>query len=217
MRCRRRRVAHRALRYHSSVFRPHREMIRRFFAPVPDLAVAVERAVARLRSSPGRVIGVHVRRGDYVQSSDGAPAWRDTGPFFATPMPWLREALRSRTAASAGEVTLLVCSDDATPVLEELSEFRTCSAAQALGDSFTREGDERAWAEMLLLSRCDELLVSNSTFSFFAALLGEDALECWRPDPAASRFVCFDPWDAYPLLGAARAPKAKKRKHQDDS
>ncbi len=53
--------------------------------------------------------------------------------------------------------------------------------------------------------RCDALAVSNSTFSFAAAMLASAAPRgrrflAVRPEPAARRLQRFDPWDALPIL-----------------
>ena len=58
---------------------------------------------------------------------------------------------------------------------------------------------------------CDALAVSNSTFSFSAAMLAAERaaraapavallFTASRPDPAARALVPFDPWDAAPTL-----------------
>ena len=75
---------------------------------------------------------------------------------------------------------------------------------------------------------CDALAISNSTFSFSAAMMasaaaaekrrcccsgGDDAngshshaaFRVVRPDPAARALVPFDPWDALPTLKRGNA------------
>ena len=50
----------------------------------------------------------------------------------------------------------------------------------------------------------DRLAISNSTFSFTAAMLNQrspsSAHAFVRPVPDARALVPFDPWDSYPLL-----------------
>ena len=78
-------------------------------------------------------------------------------------------------------------------------------AYAALVAAFGGGDDGAALADWAFLSRCDALAISNSTFSFSAAMLaaqrrGGDAFLAVRPDPRARALVPLDPWDAPPTL-----------------
>jgi len=52
-----------------------------------------------------------------------------------------------------------------------------------------------------MMTQADVLGISNSTFSFSAAMLNERATMFLRPHwDFRTRFTSFDPWDAEPLL-----------------
>ena len=85
----------------------------------------------------------------------------------------------------------------------------------------------RLFADWWALGQADALAISNSTFSFTAAMLAcpprtpvepnrpdaaaEPAVahRFWRPDPEAGALVPFDPWDAKPLLTCSEAAAAR--------
>jgi hypothetical protein len=84
-------------------------------------------------------------------------------------------------------------------------------AYAALVAAFGGGDDGAALADWFALARCDVLAISNSTFSFSAAMLAtagaEEGSRCARavrPDPAAQALVPFDPWSAPPTLNCAR-------------
>ena len=69
--------------------------------------------------------------------------------------------------------------------------------------------DGAALADWFALCRCDALAISNSTFSFSAAMLAAHAAPgggcgfvAARPDPRLGAMAAFDPWDAPSTLNA---------------
>ena len=70
--------------------------------------------------------------------------------------------------------------------------------------------DGAALADWFALCRCDALAISNSTFSFSAAMLaahvaGDAAFVAARPDPRVGAMASFDPWDAPSTLNVRDA------------
>ena len=59
------------------------------------------------------------------------------------------------------------------------------------------------------VSQADRLAISNSSFSFTAAMLNTGAQEFVRPDPDLRSLVPFEPWDAQILLPPAIAGETK--------
>ena len=54
--------------------------------------------------------------------------------------------------------------------------------------------------DFYILTRADAVAISNSSFSFFAAMLNDRARHFVRPDLDAGRLISFDPWNAPVLL-----------------
>ena len=88
------------------------------------------------------------------------------------------------------------------------------AAHAACGNQLTDRALEALcdWQAMRL---ADVLATANSTFSFTAAMLSRlppdsavrptaGCSRFWRPDPETRAMVVFEPWDAMPLLNAAR-------------
>ena len=91
---------------------------------------------------------------------------------------------------------------------------RWAAAHAACGDALT-DGALEMLCDWAALRAADVVAVSNSTFSFSAALLADapraapppDVARFWRPHPAQRRLVPFEPWDASPTLNAATFEK----------
>jgi hypothetical protein len=90
------------------------------------------------------------------------------------------------------------------------AELAGDDAYAALVDACGGGDDGVALADWFALCRCDTLAVSNSTFSFSAAMLAAHAATpgafvAARPDPRAGVMADFDPWDAPSTLNARDA------------
>lgn len=151
----------------------HTTLIRDLFRPVPAIRKEAEQVVDAARAQGDFLVGVHVRHHDYRAFMDG----RYFYPFqtYVTLMHALAATVMPRRA------TFLVCSDEA----------QDPSIANDLPVTFSSMGPVHdLWA----LSRCDLLMGPPSTFSTWAAFLGEAPL--WEiddphlePDPT----VCLVP------------------------
>jgi hypothetical protein len=166
----------------SSVYAPERRWFRELFRPVGEVAVTVNAAAEKLRQRGGTIIGLHLRRGD-----------KTSGRHALTPLDaytgWLRERWRSWRSPA-----LFIATDDPR-VVTEFSEFQPILAAELGGE--TNPG---FYLDFFLLTQSDLLLISNSTFSFAAAMLNERATQFIRPIPDRRELIEFDPWDALPVL-----------------
>ena len=150
---------------------------------------------------------------------------------------WLQRTL---AGWSGGPVpVVLLCSDDPGAALPALQPFGACTlvrflvshaapvtrsntashvqaelagadAYSALVEACGGGDDGAALADWFALCRCDALAVSNSTFSFSAAMLaahaapgGATSFLAARPDPHARALTAFDPWSAPSTLKLA--------------
>ena len=90
------------------------------------------------------------------------------------------------------------------------AELAGAEAYSALVDACGGGDDGGALADWFALCRCDALAVSNSTFSFSAAMLaaqaassGASGFVAARPDPRTGALTAFDPWNAPSTLKLA--------------
>jgi hypothetical protein len=111
---------------------------------------------ACLEAAGGRtVIGVHVRRGDYLESEDLGGVC-DEG-YYA-------RAIESLSPGTADPL-LLFFSDDLDWCRERLGKGR-----ESVYVDWNRRAD--SWRDMRLMTFCDGLAISNSSFGWWGARLG---------------------------------------------
>jgi hypothetical protein len=121
---------------------------------------AAHETIERARGGSGPVVGVHLRRGDRGLGG-GAYA-----PFSTLPAEYYRTAAKRFPAAT----NFLVFSDSP-------DDIAWCRAHLGLGDdarvSFSDGRD--AVLDLFALTRCDHVIISAGTFSWWAAYLGDNA------------------------------------------
>lgn len=179
---------------HTRCLQPHQAFFRSLFQPVPDLRDALEAGLAQLRSHGKTIIGLHIRRGDFVRLPMA-------GFTLVVPLEWWCEWL-DRMWHQFDQPVLFLCSDELERVLPAFAKFKpiTCNdlaielpQLQAINAEF--------YIDFFMLSQCDVVGISNSIFSFAACLLNERGQQFFRPCWDFSiKFVQFDPWNSLPLL-----------------
>jgi hypothetical protein len=102
-------------------------------------------------------VGLHVRRGDYVQMADKHP------PIT---YDYIREAVRHMN--SLGLFSFIVCSDDLAWCKEN---FR---GLEVYGNEFSYSHGNTPAEDMALLSCCTAQIISNSSFSWWSAYLNRN-------------------------------------------
>lgn len=113
--------------------------------------------VNNLRSDTRTVVAVHVRRGDYLLAQKDEKLKKELPPTM--PATYFKEAMRKFTL----DTTFLVFSDspeDLAWCVHHLSDFPT----------FFAEGNSTL-EDFALMRECDHNIISNSTFSWWAAWL----------------------------------------------
>ena len=179
---------------HTADLAPDRAFIRGLFRFVPEFAQAAGRRLAKLRTRRPRILAVHLRRGDYGY-----------GHFFRAPCAWYEEWLR-RSGFDPAEWLVYVCSETPDAYRRRFAGFQTADASDLGG-----KADVAAYLDFYVLTQADYVLTANSSFSFMAAMLNENARGFARPCARQEALVAFDPWDAPVLLRHAPAPEVHRR------
>lgn len=189
--------------YHSSYYAPYCQQIREMFCPVPKVLRRLLPAVDKLRNVKKIIVGIHLRRGDYGRRI-----------FAITPTSWyLRwldkhyEALdRPQVFIATEDVSLVKDFAKYNPQTMETLEINLVKEPLA---NFNHLGWDIAthnvrafdfYPDFYLLTQCNVILMPNSTFSFFAAMLAPRLKELWRSCLDAGEFIQVDPWNSCPLL-----------------
>jgi hypothetical protein len=161
------------------------------FKPGQKVLGLLDQALDKLRSEGKTIVAIHLRKSDYGY-----------GRFWVAPSSWYLVWLRTIWARLERPV-LYIASDIAGPH-PDFADFTPWSADQL--------GVEIPGANFLvdhhILRHADHLAISNSSFSFVAAMLNARALSFLRPDPNLRELIPFDPWASEVLRDAIVEPQA---------
>lgn len=180
---------------HTHLFRPYQQYFRSLFQPVSDLKIALENSLNILRSKGKTIIGIHIRRGDYVTEPR-------VGFTLVFPTKWYCGWLDDIWSELEDPV-LFLCSDDLESVIHDFAQYSpiTSKDLEVRFPERMQDLDIEFYADFFILSSCDVVVTSNSNFSFVACMLNERAKKFVRPHwDFSSKFLVFDPWDSEPLL-----------------
>jgi FkbM family methyltransferase len=172
--------------YDTVHYAPYRDLFRSLFQPTPAVEEPLRRAVERLRAGGRTVVALHLRRGDY--------GYRQ---FYVAPSAWYLDLLRRLWPTLANPV-LFIASDEPQKVLADFKEFNPITSA----DLDLAMPDAPFYPDFYLMTQCDILCISNSSYSFAAAMLNDRASAFYRPHLGLNRLIPFDPWNAPPLLNS---------------
>jgi FkbM family methyltransferase len=166
--------------YNAKYYAQHKEFFRSLFKPVQTVAIKMQTALERLRTMGKTVVGLHLRRGDYGY-----------GEFFIAPSEWYKKWLRDLWQ-TLDEPVLFIASDELNKVIDEFAEYNPVTARDLGVDLPQAE----FYPDFYLLSQCNVVAISNSSFSFAACLLNEQGKFFFRPHRQTKKLIAFDPWDS---------------------
>lgn len=140
-------------RYFSSIA----DEIRRYFQPREPLGAAAQAATGKIAES-ALPVSVHVRRGDYLQSSTAAV-------HGVLDKDYYRKALAEIEDRVGHSPDLFVFSDDRDAAAQVLNSIMPSRVTYVQGDP------SRPWEDMALIARCRHHVLANSSFSWWGAWL----------------------------------------------
>jgi hypothetical protein len=183
--------------WHTSNYGPFRSFIYDCFRVKPDLKAFLDSEINQKLcplASNSTLVGIHIRLGDYKDISASSFG-------YCAPIKWYLEWLESMWPKLNNPV-LFVASDEIDRVEKEFASFnpKTCRSLgiempknyQGLGADF--------FPDWYILTQCNVLAISNSTFSFTACLLNQRENSQFYRAHYADRIVQFDPWDSDPVI-----------------
>ncbi|WP_454021078.1 glycosyltransferase [Azospirillum sp. Marseille-Q6669] len=162
----------------------HRDFLRRLFRLRADWSEPVDAAVAGLRAQGRTLVVLHVRRGDYAGFDKRELPW-----YRIVPTLWHRAWLEAVWPTLADPI-LHIATDDPGAVLPEFEDYAQLDAAALRAAT----GMPAHVLDFALLARADRLVLANSSFSRFAALLAGPEQQAVLPDFQAKGFVPYEPW-----------------------
>lgn len=180
---------HGYFQFHTQYHARHKEYFQSLFKPVPEVAEKVIEALDRLRSKGKTVVGLHLRRGDYRSVHTVVPY------LTVAPSGWYKEWLDGLWE-TLDEPVLFIASDEIETVVGDFADYNPITVK----DLGVEMPEAPFYPDFYILSQCDILAISNSTFSFTAAMLNERCKFFFRPNLRKQKMIAFDPWNSEPLL-----------------
>ncbi len=173
------------------LYKLHKDFIlKNLFLPCKDFVSIINTCLKKFDKYE-TVIGIHIRKGDFVTNP--------LGQAFQFPIPvkfivnWL-----AANISSFSKPAILVCSDNEDAYKEiEKAGFEVFTVKKLIPKIATDFKYEQL--EWELLRRCDVLVNSNSTFSFSSAMLSLKNPACYKFSLTENIFFRYDPWESEPL------------------
>ncbi|MBD2128319.1 alpha-1,2-fucosyltransferase [Microcoleus sp. ZQ-A2] len=181
--------------FHTRLIAPYKEYFRTLFQPVMELKAPLEDSLNILRSKGKTIVGIHIRRGDYITGPQA-------GFTLAFPAKWYCEWLDGIWNELDNPV-LFLCSDELDSILPEFKKFSpvVCQDLEVKIPESMQDLNLEFYLDFFILSNCDVVCISNSTFSFLACMLNEREKIFVRPHwDFSTKFTVFDPWNSEPML-----------------
>jgi hypothetical protein len=176
--------------YHTHYYAPDQAFLRDVFQPAPHLRRRLDLGWERIARRGKTAVGIHVRRGDYGY-----------GIFYLTPVEWYQRWLEE-VWPTLDDPFLYVASDDPA-VTAAFARYQPVTAQDfRVNIGHPKLNFFRDW---YALTRCQQIAMPNSTFSFSAAMFAEPGVQCYRSSLPDRDFVPIDAWDAPPLVMGAEA------------
>jgi hypothetical protein len=170
--------------YHTKYYVNYKDYFCSLFQPVLEVEARMVAAVNHLRSQGQTVVGLHLRRGDFGR-----------GHFFVAPSQWYKEWLTGLWE-TLDEPVLFIASDEPEEVLDDFAEYHPITVKE-LGVEIP---EAEFYPDFYILSQCDVVAISNSSFSFTACMLNERCNFFFRPDLTTQKLIPFEPWNSEPIL-----------------
>ncbi len=131
---------------------PQAEVIREYFTPQAEYLEEIDKLVSRAREGCDRLIGVHIRQGDFLTD-------KNQGRYYYETKQYVEKMREIRKLYPDERVHFLVCSD--VEQHQEAFEDLPCAI-----------GGRDPVVDLYSLARCDAIIGPPSSFSLWAAFYG---------------------------------------------
>jgi FkbM family methyltransferase len=167
--------------YHTRYYAPYKTEFCALFQPTPEIEASLETALKNLRSSGKTVVGIYL---EYDQDNP------------TLPIDWYLEWLRGFWETLEAPILYMASNYPEHIPLEDFSDYHPITAK----DLEVECDIPPFYPDFYLLSYCDAVAISNSTFSFVASLLNSQGQYFFRPHLTAGKLIPFSPWNSEPIL-----------------
>jgi len=189
---------------HTSHLQPSQKYLHTLIKPAPDLQNFLNPCVQGLRAMGKTIIGIHLRRRDFTTSA--AQQNFELITPVSTYVNWLKSVW-----TSLDDPVLFIASDDINAVASAFHEFNPITSKDLHARMPTEMDNPDISSHQLtktvgffpdwyLLTQCDILAISNSTFGFTASMFSEHGQLFMRPTFSDKELTPFNPWQSEPVL-----------------
>ncbi|GJQ14628.1 hypothetical protein GpartN1_g6419.t1 [Galdieria partita] len=183
--------------WHTKYYRPFRSYIYSLFRVKPDLKeyldVEINKKLCPLDGSV-TLVGIHIRLGDYKDIAGSSFA-------YCAPVSWYIEWLEYIWPQLENPV-LFVASDEIDQVEKYFWEYqpKTCYSLGIHMPKTYASVEADFFPDWYILTMCDVLAISNSTFSFTSCLLNQKKEPRFYRAHFLYRIIEMDPWNTNPII-----------------
>ncbi|MBD0381560.1 alpha-1,2-fucosyltransferase [Paenibacillus sedimenti] len=181
----------------TSFYHPFKSQFCSLFQPTKEINSIVNPGLKQLRNMGNTIVGIHLRRGDFIDSKIPNYCW-------VSPTSWYLNWLEHMWPTLKNPV-LFIASDDLASVLPDFKQYNPVTSKELIDFSqqiTSSPVDVSFYPDYYLLTKCDFLAISNSTFSFSASMLNKRCKIFMRPNINEQMLIPYDPWNSKPVLKA---------------
>ena len=181
--------------YHTKHLEKFKGLFLETFKPYTDLAQNIKTLIERIRKPYNSLVAIHIRATDYLvhEKNNG-------GYGFAISPDFDEVAAQIKLLISTGTVNkslIYLASDDLDYASAGLNKRGIAHVTSK--DLCSNVSIDLRAIDFLTLSAADISLISNSSFSFSAAMLNTKGSQFYRPEINSKKYIPFNPWSDYVL------------------
>jgi len=181
--------------YHTRYYVPYRDYFRSLFQPIKEFQVELDKTFCNILKHGTTLVCIHLRRGDF--------GW---GTFWIAPNSWYLNWLKDLWPTLSSPV-LFIASDSPDEVGDDFLAYHPLFLKEVI--SVPQYYDKIGYYfDFWILSHCDYLAISNSSFSFAASMLNKKTKCFFRPHFKTQGLLKYDPWNSEVRLRGTIAPTA---------
>lgn len=180
--------------YHTKYLKKYQEKFKNLFEIDDSIIRKANESLKKLKKDSQPLIALHYRAGDYLEYE------KSNHPVFVPPnIDAISQKIDNIHSQIKERNPIVYLASDDLPYASALLSSKGISHITSLDFGFDKNEDDLLALDFTLFTLADILLISNSSFSFAAAMLSKKGKYFFRPRIEDKKYIAFDPWDDYVL------------------
>jgi len=177
--------------YHTKYFQKYREEFESIFTIDSKYVKNIEDCLKKIKKDSQPIIAIHFRLGDYIDIE------KMGDPNYVPPsIDEIAKQIDEIYSQVNERKPIVYLGSDDLPQASTMLSSKGIPHVTALDLGFEKKEDLLT-LDFTLFTLADILPISNSSFSFAAAMLNKKSNYFFRPRIGDKKFVAFDPWNDY--------------------